>query len=226
MGAGIAASPHCAERRICRCSVYLVPLPERFGTPLLDPGSPAQASLSTVQLSPKRSPDFYSTAPPEGSLVFRRPARLKTEVLALNRSMFRGPSWDNLSRVPLRSPNPTRRSGSRVARQEDHLFRRLFPAGPSRTRKFFPFLPAEIGSSVPSSPLLPLPAFPGRLGLPPRSLEDHALSIRVAEAKFSVTSLWITGISGTTIGTLSSPPSELPIRSPFPTSAKCLNRLH
>ena len=26
MGAGIAASPHCAERRICRCSVYLVPL--------------------------------------------------------------------------------------------------------------------------------------------------------------------------------------------------------
>lgn len=112
MGAGIAASPHCAERRICRCSVYLVPLPERFGTPLLDPGSPAQASLSIVQLSPKRSPDFYSTAPPEGSLVFRRPARLKTEVLALNRPMFRGPSWDNLSRVPLRSPKFRRTPGA------------------------------------------------------------------------------------------------------------------
>jgi hypothetical protein len=27
MGAGIAASPHCAERRICRCSVYLGPAP-------------------------------------------------------------------------------------------------------------------------------------------------------------------------------------------------------
>src|SRR6476646_1084950 len=76
MGAGIAASPHCAERRICRCSVYLVPLPERFGTPLLDPGSPAQASLSIVPLPPKRSPDLYLTARPEGSLVFRRPACL------------------------------------------------------------------------------------------------------------------------------------------------------
>ena len=31
------------------------------------------------------------------------------------------------------------------------LFRRLFPAGPRRTRRSFPFLPAEIGSSVPSS---------------------------------------------------------------------------
>src|SRR5215213_3069228 len=28
MGAGIAASPHCAERRICRCSVYLVRSPK------------------------------------------------------------------------------------------------------------------------------------------------------------------------------------------------------
>ena len=74
MGAGIAASPHCAERRICRCSVYLVPLPERFGTPLLDPGSPAQASLSIVPLPRERSPDLYSTARPEGSLVFRCPA--------------------------------------------------------------------------------------------------------------------------------------------------------
>jgi hypothetical protein len=39
------------------------------------------------------------------------------------------------------------------------LFRRLFPAGPRRTRRSFPFLPAEIGSSVPSSPFWPLPAF-------------------------------------------------------------------
>src|SRR3569833_4576417 len=77
MGAGIAASPHCAERRICRCSIYLGPAPpKRFVTPLLDPGSPAQASLSTVPLPRERSPGFYSTAPPEGSLVFRRPACL------------------------------------------------------------------------------------------------------------------------------------------------------
>jgi hypothetical protein len=30
MGAGIAASPHCAERRICRCSLALAPLPKEF----------------------------------------------------------------------------------------------------------------------------------------------------------------------------------------------------
>jgi hypothetical protein len=57
MGAGIAASPHCAERRICRCSVYLVPPRKRFGTPLLDPGSPAQASHPIKQLPPGEEPD-------------------------------------------------------------------------------------------------------------------------------------------------------------------------
>src|SRR3954462_13682874 len=53
----------------------------------------------------------YLTTWPEGSLVFRlaRPARNsnpKTEFLRENRPMFRGPSWDNLYRVPLRSPSP------------------------------------------------------------------------------------------------------------------------
>ena len=52
----------------------------------------------------EEKPDFYSTALPEGSLVFRCPARLKTEVFAQNRSMFRGPSWGNCSCVPLCSP--------------------------------------------------------------------------------------------------------------------------
>ena len=151
MGAGIAASPHCAERRICRCSVYLVPLPERFGTPLLDPGSPAQATPRILQLPLARSPLTYSTARPEGSLVFRS-AGLALELRSedrrpvQNRPMFRGPSWDNLSRVPLRSPSasPPKRLAvrSRVARQEDHLFRRLFPAGPASTPERASALPA------------------------------------------------------------------------------------
>lgn len=64
-----------------------------------------------------------------------------------------------------------------------------------------------------------------RLGRPPRSLEDHAPSFRVAEAKFLVTSLWITGISGTTVGTFPAGGVRLPIRSPLPTSFRCLNRL-
>src|SRR3569833_177362 len=183
MGAGIAASPHCAERRICRCSIYLGPAPpKRFVTPLLDPGAPAQASLSTVPLPRERSPGFYSTAPPAGSLVFRRPAclsnlGLSTQILepeflnrrscdpkssnpspGQSRSMFRGPSWDNLSRVPLRSPKFRRTPG---AASHD---RKIISSGASsrlaRTKpKLHTFLPAEIGSSVPSSPFLPFPAF-------------------------------------------------------------------
>ena len=112
----------------------LGPAPERVSTPLLDPGSPAQASLPIQQLSPKRSPDFYRTAPPEGSLVFRCPACSKTEAFAQNRPMFRGPSWDDLSRVPLRSLS-SEEPGSRVALEEDRLIRRLFPAGPEQNPK-------------------------------------------------------------------------------------------
>jgi hypothetical protein len=45
--------------------------PERVGTPLLDPGSPAQASLPIRPLPRERSLTIYSTARPEGSLAFR-----------------------------------------------------------------------------------------------------------------------------------------------------------
>jgi len=111
----------------------------------------------------------YLTARPEGSLVFRsvRPAPNsgpKTLTCGENRPMFRGPSWDDLYRVPLRSPpaSPPRRLavGSRVARQEDHLFRRLFPAGPDKNPKALTnCLPAEIGPLVTCRTVLPLPAF-------------------------------------------------------------------
>src|SRR5579884_1143646 len=113
--------------------------------------------------------------------------------------MFRGPSWVNHSRVPLRSPDLTRRSGNRVALEKTDSSGASSRLAPERTRKFPP-LPA--GGDRFFCPFL-LGEFPllQRLGRPPRSLEDHAPVIRVAEAKFLVTSLWITGISGTTIGT-------------------------
>src|SRR5579884_895637 len=103
MGAGIAASPHCAERRICRCSIDLVPLLERFGTPLLDPGSPAQASLSIVLLPRERSPDFYSTALPEGSLVFRCRACLSDLGLSTQILEPEFPDRSPESRVPAKA---------------------------------------------------------------------------------------------------------------------------
>src|SRR6476660_570769 len=113
--------------------------------------------------------------------------------------MFRGPSWDDLYRVPLRSPpaSPPRRLavGSRVARQEDHLFRRLFPAGPEKNPKALSnCLPAEIGPLVTCRALRAVADPQRRPGPPSRSPEHHARPFRVAEVKNLVGSLWITGI--------------------------------
>ena len=73
----------------------------------------------------------------------------------------------------------------------------------------------------PSAPFWPLPAFRWRRGLPSRSPLQHARHIRVGEAKRTVIGLWITGISGTTAGTL---PSRLKccrsVLGPTPDSAR------
>src|SRR5438045_5704438 len=84
MGAGIAASPHCAERRICRCS-QLGPLKTR--RPKQNPLSILAHQLRRRFVSNRSllrgARPAYSTARPEGSLVVRpvRPA-LRTEALA------------------------------------------------------------------------------------------------------------------------------------------------
>jgi hypothetical protein len=90
---------------------------------------------------------------------------------------------------------------SRVARSEDHLFRRLVPAGPEtpprehftacrgdRTFGHLPHRLAVAGCLV-------------RPGPPSRSPEHHAHLFRVAKAKNVGASLWITGISGKRRGT-------------------------
>ena len=72
--------------------------------------------------------------------------------------MFRAPSWDDPCCVPLCSPPSRGKASSRVALHEDHLFRRLFPAGPEKPRGTFHCLPAEIGPSAARRAFLPLPA--------------------------------------------------------------------
>jgi hypothetical protein len=202
------------------------PLPRKGLAPLLDPGSPAQASLSIAPLPRERSPDLTRLRLPKVRLSFYvRPVlpdpipeprsfdlRSGNKSSGQSRPMFGGPSWDNPSRVPLRSPKfrGTPGAASRL--------RKIISSGassrlaPKRTRKS-PSIACRRRSV-----LLPPPRpfcrcrLRGRLGLPPRSLEDHAPSFRVAEAKFSVTSLWIMGISGTTIGTVAIHPLAGPIR--------------
>jgi len=192
---------------------------------------------------------IYWTARPEGSLVFRlaRPdlsgAWSPTEVLNLSSRPKRPdvprPFLGNLYRVPLRSPPASLRRGwqSGAASHDRKIplpaplpgWPRVEPESSSHC------LPAEIGPSVACRVLLAVSGLPGRRGLPSRSPEHHAPLIRVAEAKYLVRSLWITGISGTTVRTFpdshasgvehdSVKPPELPFRSPPPTSAGCLNR--
>jgi hypothetical protein len=85
MGASIAASPHCAERRICRCSYPGLLSPEGVRGPGFDPGSPAQASRPVRLRSPKRSLSVYLPALPEGPLVFRSSGRSEDQAFEVSR---------------------------------------------------------------------------------------------------------------------------------------------
>jgi hypothetical protein len=217
MGAGIAASPHCAERRICRCSVHLAPPRKRFGTcfsilahqlrrRFLSNCSLLRGARSVYRSSTRRIADPSTD-----------PACRRTEALRQNRPMFCGPSWGNHSCVPLCSA--PRRVESRVAQEaitSSGASSRLaplplrrasaLPAGRDRT---FGHLPTQLAVAVP----------PGRPGPPSRSPMHLAPRARVGEAKNAANGLWITGISGTSITTSSKPPvgcRSVPARLPRP----------
>jgi len=145
----------------------------------------------------------YPTTWPEGSLVVRSAWPGRDRNPNQNHPTFRGPSWGNHSCVPLRSPKVRRLPGTASRERQFPL-----PAPLTSWLQFEPegshhCLPAEIGPLVTCRTLLVLADLPRRPGPPSRSLGHHAHRFRVAEAKFSVTSLWITGISGATVGTLS-----------------------
>src|SRR4030095_11070076 len=77
--------------------------------------------------------------------------------------MFRGPSWvDHSSRHALLFP--PERVPSRVALEEDQLFRRLFPTGPEKPRGVPHCLSAEIGPSVTLRCLLAVAGLPVEAG--------------------------------------------------------------
>ena len=213
MGAGIAASPHCAERRICRCSIYLGRAPiNRLATPLLDPGSPAQASPSITPFPRERSPTSTRLRCPKVRWSFDvRPVRGEFVSPTL---VLRPSSWN-----PHPRPAKTVRCSAALLGVTALAFRfahripknpgtasreRQFPLpapssrlAPERTRELFP-IACRRRSVLLSLPREEAVAPSKRLGRPPRSPEDHAPLPRVAEAKYLVTSLWITGKSGTT----------------------------
>ena len=185
-------------------------LGSRSGKPVCDPASRSWLTSSGVA-SHRTAPSFEE---PDRSTRLRGPKvrwsfdrsgpASGTEIpRSQNRPMFRGPSWDDLSRVSLCSPKSTRNFGNRVARQEDHLFRRLFPAGPVKARRLLP-LPAGGDRTLGRPPRrLAVAGLPTRPGPQSRSPTDHAPLNRVAKAKNVRLTLWITWISGTIAGTLS-----------------------
>ena len=134
-------------------------------------------------------PTVYQTARPEGSLVLRpvRPGLLDPKSLEAKTVRC---STALLGSITLASrfahPISEETSGNRVALEEDQLFRRLFPAGPRKTRKLFS-LPA--GGDRTFGHLPRLPAVAGSLerpGPPSRSPNDNARLGRVAKAKNGV----------------------------------------
>jgi hypothetical protein len=167
--------------------------------PALDPGSPAQASLPIEPLPLARSPTGLPDCAARG---FAGPSP-DPAWQSQNRPMFCGPSWVDHSCVPLCSSPIRRPLPSRVALEEDQLFRRLIPTdSASAPRSFNIACRRRSDLWSPAAPACRCRLL-GRPGPPSRSPDDHAHVRRVAKAKNQVRSLWITGISVTTVGTLS-----------------------
>ena len=168
----------------------------------------------------------YPTTWPESSLVVRSAWPGKDRSPNQNHPMFRGPSWETHYRVSLRSPRFRRTSGAASHDRKISLPAPL-PGWPRSEPESSSQLPAGGDRTFGHLPhRLALAGLSARPGPPSRSPEHHAPLARVAKAKNRVRSLWITWISGTTIGTFLKSAVRLPIRSPCPTSRKCLNPLH
>ena len=140
------------------------PLPESFGSPLLDPGSPAQASLLTEQLPLARSPiNLLDCAARRfaGRSIF--PARrLEPKFLEAKTTRCSAALLGETALASRFAHHGSEEPGSRVARE-------AIPSSGASSRlarkepKLFPFLPAEIGPLVTCRTRLPFPA-PGEAG--------------------------------------------------------------
>jgi len=209
MGAGIAASPHCAERRICRCSLALAPLPKEFG-----PTSRSWLTSSGVASHP--------TIPSRGGarLVYSSPHSRRSAMIS---DLSGTGTWVAGSFEPGSRPKPSdvqrpfldrplsrpallllvRRPLAAASRSRKPTLPAPLPGWPRFRSEELPQLPAGGDRTFGHLPLQSaLASFPRRPGPPSRSPDDNALVARVGEAKNFVRSLWITGISGTTVTTV------------------------
>ena len=153
MGAGIAASPHCAERRIYRFSWS-----RSRGTASLKSKFTSSGVASHLTTPSEEETDRLPDCATRGFACLPTIGAWQSQ----SHPTFRGPSWVNHSSVSL-CPS-TRRLPNRVALEEDQLFRRLFPTGSANLRRVSHCLSAEIGPSVTLRFLLALASFPVEAG--------------------------------------------------------------
>jgi hypothetical protein len=144
---------------------------------------------------------IYQTAPPEGSLVFRpfRPGVWNRSPSKPKPSSVPRPFLGRPLSRPASLTDGPKTVRSRVALEEDRLFRRLFPAGPEKNPKALPTAcrrRSDLWSPAASSCRFRLLERPGP---PSRSPMHHEPVARVGEAKNALRRLWIMWISGTTI---------------------------
>jgi hypothetical protein len=152
---------HCCQpplRRAKDLPVFVTWSKTRRPRPALDPGSPAQASLPIEPLSPKRSLTSTGLRFPKVRLSFDvRPVRRpKSSLKTVRLSAALLGSTPLASRFAHQIPkNPG--AASRLRRK---TLPAPLPGWPRiEPESSFHCLPAEIGSSVPSSTFWPLPAF-------------------------------------------------------------------
>ena len=180
MGPGIAARPHCAERRICRCSRPWLTGPKAH-QPVLDPGAPAQASLSIMAV--RRPGSLFGSAPERASPPNSPPLRPEGfSDLDVPRPFL---GWVPFTRpVSLGGKPPSQKRApalpAPLADWSGNPFAASSPRRTVRLRTSFHRLPAEIGPSVTLRVLLAVAGLPGRWGLPSRSRIERAQGFRVA----------------------------------------------
>ena len=120
MGAGIAASPHCAERRICRTHDQIP------GEPDLEPTHQLRRRF------PPTTPSRGGARRPLLQCATRRPAFRFVPPGLTRKSKPTDVPRPFLGCPPLASRfacSDPKTAESRVAQLEEHLFRRLVPAG-------------------------------------------------------------------------------------------------
>jgi hypothetical protein len=152
MGAGIAASPHCAERRICRCSRQVRPKPPRPRSWLTSSGV-ASRSIALSEEKPSgllaraaRGPACLSIVRPVRRPGIRSFAALLGMTAPASRYAYpQSEDWFE----PRRAGGKIISSGA-SSRLASGLLPKKRPnclSGGDRT--FRPFLPREAGTSVP-----------------------------------------------------------------------------